>query len=72
MKFGDRATAYPGEIPLTDILSGELRERRAKSSTVISGMSHLADPTSANLSHSFHDRVNSGRVDGSSAAHSMP
>lgn len=37
VKFGDRATAYSGEILLADIVSSELRERRPKSRTVISG-----------------------------------
>ncbi|EJP69835.1 ferric-chelate reductase [Beauveria bassiana ARSEF 2860] len=36
VKFGDRATAYSGEIPLADVVSSELRERRSGSKTVIS------------------------------------
>lgn len=38
MKFGDRAMACPGEIPLKDIILSELRERRATSKTVFSSM----------------------------------
>ncbi|KAJ3499729.1 hypothetical protein NLG97_g111 [Lecanicillium saksenae] len=36
VKFGDRATAYPGEIPLADIVLSEVRERRPGSRTIIS------------------------------------
>ncbi len=43
MKFGDRATAYSGEIPLADIVSSELRERRPESETVISGSFKCVD-----------------------------
>ncbi|KAJ2969021.1 hypothetical protein NQ176_g8886 [Zarea fungicola] len=36
VKFGDRVTAYPGEIPLAAIVTSELQERRPGSRTVIS------------------------------------
>ncbi|EJP60776.1 reverse transcriptase [Beauveria bassiana ARSEF 2860] len=36
VKFGDRATAYSGEILLANVVSSELRERRPGSKTVIS------------------------------------
>ncbi|KZZ86750.1 Ferric reductase, NAD binding protein [Beauveria brongniartii RCEF 3172] len=42
VKFGDRATAYCGEIPLADIVSSELRERRPESRTVISVSAKVA------------------------------
>ncbi|KAF1733552.1 Ferric/cupric reductase transmembrane component 2 [Beauveria bassiana] len=42
VRFGDRATAYSGEIPLADIVSSELRERRPESRTVISVSAKVA------------------------------
>jgi hypothetical protein len=48
MEEGDRATVYPGQIPLADIVSSELRDRRPRSKAVISGTLPLLPGSKSN------------------------
>ncbi|OAA40902.1 hypothetical protein ISF_09791 [Cordyceps fumosorosea ARSEF 2679] len=62
MDFGDRSTAYQGPIPLADVLSSELKQRRHGSKTVISGTyAHYKKQTLTNLS-SLYVRCYAGRL----------
>ena len=55
--FGFRANAYPGEIRFGDIISSELRERRPRSRTVISGTLPLKQHDKANRLRSFYKKI---------------
>ena len=64
MSFGTRATVYPGDMPLREVLASELAERRSKSSTALSGRSEAiftllagANSTSVSADGEFQDNL---------------